>query len=256
MEMTSLAELLRRKETQYCGWSGLADPLSAEAIGRAGFDTVCLDQQHGFHDYDSIRTSIRALAAAGKPAIVRVPYDGYPEIGRALDLGAEGIICPMINNAADARRLADRVKFPPVGLRSWGPHGAMMLWGNTKDEYLAGANSRIVSFAMVETRESISNLDDILSTEGIDGVFLGPNDLSISLSGGAQGDPDLGDVWEAAKKIGAAARKHGKFAAAYANAPKFARGYVEAGFTLIAGGSDLVFVRTAAEAMLKSFREA
>ena len=138
-------------------------------------------------DLAGLATGIAAVRQGGSAPIVRVPLGDFAMVSRVLDFGAEGIIAPMINTAADARAFAAAAKFPPIGERSWGPHRATMLAGIAdQKDYLANANDNIVTLAMIETRTALANIDAIAATPGIDGLFLGPSDLSIALSEGVR----------------------------------------------------------------------
>ena len=129
-------------------------------------------------------------------------------MSRALDFGAEGIIAPMINTAADARAFAAAAKYPPVGERSWGPHRVTSLAGLADQSvYLREANDNVITLAMIETRTALGNLDAIVDTPGIDGLFLGPSDLSIALSDGKSLDPLSKDVERELDRIVAACRQ-------------------------------------------------
>ena len=125
----SLAARLRAGETVHTGWCGLPAPMVAEIVAREGFSAVTLDSQHGMWDLAGLATGIAAVRQAGAAPIVRVPLGDFAMVSRVLDFGAEGIIAPMINTAADARAFAAAAKFPPIGERSWGPHRATMLAG-------------------------------------------------------------------------------------------------------------------------------
>ena len=170
----------------------------AEALAREGFDTVILDLQHGALDFVGASRAILAVAIAGRPAIVRPPVGDFASASRLLDAGAAGVIAPMINSRADAERFASFAKFPPLGERSWGPGAALPLSGLDSHRYLASANGLVQAIAMIETREALEALDDILDVAGIDGVFIGPADLSIALSNGARWEPRGPAVIEAA----------------------------------------------------------
>src|SRR6202167_4765464 len=191
----TLASRLHAGETVFSGWCGLPYPIVAETIGRDGFPAVTLDGQHGLWDVNAIVTTIAAVRQSGAAPIVRVPVGEFATVSRALDFGAEGIIAPMINTPADARALAAAAKFPPIGERSWGPHRAMTLAGLADQSiYLREANDHVVTLAMIETRTALKNLEAIVDTPGVDGIFLGPSDLSIALSDGKQVDPMAPDV--------------------------------------------------------------
>ena len=141
--------------------------------------------QHGWHSADSIAAGIRAIVIANKPAVVRVPVGDFAFASRALDMGAEAIIAPMINTVADAQAFVDATKYPPLGKRSWGPGRAMTLSGiGSGADYLAWTRDNVLAFAMIETVEAITNLDAILSVPGIDGVFVGPSDPVADALGG------------------------------------------------------------------------
>jgi 4-hydroxy-2-oxoheptanedioate aldolase len=233
-------------------WVGLPDPLAAGVLAREGFDTVTLDMQHGSIDFADVVLSIGQVALAGKPAIVRIPVDAFPIASRALDAGAAAVIAPMVNSAEDARRFASFMKFPPLGERSWGPHMALSLTGLDAPRYLAEANGITRSIAMVETREAMAALDDILATPGIDAVFVGPSDLSIALSDGAHVDASHPDVNKALDHVVRRCRAHGKAACAFAHSGERALEMRRRGFDLIACGTDILQLRTGARQMLEA----
>jgi len=248
----TLARRLKAGETVYTGWCGLPYPLVAEIIGREGFPAVTLDGQHGLWDTAAIVAAVAAIRQGGAAPVVRVPVGDFANISRALDFGAEGIIAPMINTVADARALAAFAKFPPLGERSWGPHRAMMLGGFTDQQvYLAEANSLTVTLAMVETRTALSNLDAIVATPGVDGLFLGPSDLSIALSNGGSLDPFSKDVDAEIDRIIAAANKAGKIPGAYCHNAERAAALAKRGMRFIAVSSDMGFLRAGAAAQMK-----
>lgn len=238
---------IRAGETIYMAWSSIPSAeLSAElAIG--GFPIVNLDMQHGGHDFASARAGVGAIVAAGGAAAVRVPVDAFAEISRVLDQGAEFVIVPMVNSAADARRAAAFAKYPPIGERSWGPATAMGVHAiGASTEYLAAANERTALMAMVETREALDNLDEILDVPGIDAVFVGPSDLSISLSDGAAFEPGGAGTMETAAGIAARARAAGKFAAIFCLSMHQVAAARGAGFSVIALGVERALIRKAA----------
>src|SRR5258708_3461601 len=191
----SLARRLRAGETVHSGWCGLASPLVAEVIAREGFAAVTVDMQHGLWDIAATVSAIAAIRQGGAAPVVRVPLGDFATASRALDFGAEGIIAPMINSAADARALVAATKYPPLGERSWGPHRATMLAGLADQKvYLNEGNALTFTLAMIETRAALDNVAVIAATPGIDGLFLVPSDLSIALSQGATIDPLSGHV--------------------------------------------------------------
>jgi 4-hydroxy-2-oxoheptanedioate aldolase len=247
----SLARRLREGDTVYTGWCGLPAPLVAEVVAREGFAAVTLDSQHGLWDVAGLIAGIAAVRQAGAAPIVRVPLGDFALASRMLDFGAEGIIAPMINTEADARAFVAASKFPPLGERSWGPHRACMLAGVTdQKDYLATANDNIVTLAMIETRTSLTNIDAIAATPGIDGLFLGPSDLSIALSGGKILSPESNEVETELDRIVAAAERSGKIAGAYCASAKRALAVAKRGMRFCAISSDMAFLRAGAAAQL------
>jgi 4-hydroxy-2-oxoheptanedioate aldolase len=247
----SLARRLRAGETVFTGWCGLPSPIVAETIGREGFGTVTLDAQHGLWDLAGILTGIAAVRQAGAAPVVRVPVGDFASVSRVLDFGAEGVIAPMINTAADARAFAAAAKFPPIGERSWGPHRAMTLAGmSDMKSYLRTANDLVVTLAMIETPAAIENLDAILATPGIDAVFVGPSDLSITLTQGAELDPHSALVEKALDRMIAAAQKAGKVAGLYCVNAERALACAKRGIRFLAVGSDLAFLRAGTSAQV------
>jgi 4-hydroxy-2-oxoheptanedioate aldolase len=250
----SLARRLAAGETIHTGWCGLGVPIVAELIARSGFPAVSLDQQHGLYTMETAAAGIAAVRMAGAAPVVRVPLGDFAVVSRVLDFGAEGVVAPMINTADDARAFAAAAKYPPLGERSSGPLRALILGNMELGDYVAHANDNIVTFAMIETRAAIDNLDAILATPGIDAVFVGPSDLSLALSNGRTLDPHSREVDAAVEEIGAAARKAGKIAGAYTANAERANALAERGFRFLAVASDTAFVRAGIIATWKALK--
>jgi 4-hydroxy-2-oxoheptanedioate aldolase len=250
-----LAERLRAGETLLASWHAIPEPLVVETVARAGFDVVVLDMQHGYYSRDSILRSVGAAVLAGKPAIVRVPVGGFGVASWALDAGAEAVIAPMVNTTADARAFVEVMKYPPVGGRSWGPTRAMTLRGE-KDAraFLAAANSSTLSIAMIETRTALAALDDIVALPGIDSVFVGPWDMSVSLSDGKTVDAAHPAVEEALAEVVRAAVAAGKIPATLAPNAERARVAMKLGYRLIAVGGDSGYIADGVRHLLAECR--
>jgi len=186
---------------------------------------------------------------------VRVGVGDFGAVSRALDFGAEAVIAPMINSVEDARQFAAAAKFPPLGERSWGPQRAMALQGRAiTSDYLREANEGTLTLAMVETPAALANVDAIAATAGIDALFVGPYDLSTSLSGGKAQDVQAPEVERAIDKIGAAAEKAGKIPGIYCRDAELASAMAKRGFRFITIGSDLGIVREGAAAVLRALK--
>lgn len=252
--LTNFADRLAAPGTLFTAWVGTPEPVVAATLAREAFNAVTLDMQHGAVDFLAAVRAIPAVVTAGKPAIVRIPVGEFATASRLLDAGASAIIAPMINSAADARAFAAHVKFPPLGERSWGPHAALALSGLEPPRYFAEANRFSLAIAMIETRAALAVVDDILDVAGIDGVFVGPSDLSIALSDGAALDPNGAGVDEAVDHVLARARARGKLMCIYAGNAERAASYAAKGIDLVALGSDMTLLKLGAQQALATAR--
>ena len=255
MTAFALARALRAGDTVFASWCTLASPIVAETIAREGYAAVVLDIQHGLWDTATIIAGIGALHHAGSTPLVRVPIGDFAFVSRALDFGAEAIIAPMINTAADARQFAAVAKYPPLGERSWGPQRAMALQGKTvTTDYLREANEGTLTLAMIETATALGNVDTIAATPGIDALFIGPYDLSTALSAGTAQDVQAPEVERAIDKICVAASKAGKIPGIYCANTDRALALAKRGFRFITIGSDLGLLRDSAAAQVKALK--
>ncbi|RFC65148.1 2,4-dihydroxyhept-2-ene-1,7-dioic acid aldolase [Fulvimarina endophytica] len=227
-------------ETAMSAWLGSPDPFTQEAFFRADFDIVTLDMQHGLIDQSDVRDAITRAHGFGRQVVVRVPVDAFALASWVLDMGAGGIIAPMIETADEARAFVRHAKYPPLGLRSFGPIRAALLSADgDAGAYVAKANTETFAFAMIETRRALDAIDEIAGIEGLDGLFVGPSDLSIALSDDGRADLEGARLKTAMADIVAACSRHGKIAACYATNPGQARLYSGFGFSYVCVGSDL-----------------
>lgn len=216
-------------------WVAGASATTAETIGRAGFEWALLDLQHGAINQSSLLPVIQAIELGGSAAMVRVPSNDPAAIGHALDLGAVGVVVPMISTPDQARRAAAAARYPPEGERSFGP-----IRGFRSVE----ESNTAVCLAMIETREGLQNIDIIAAVPGIDGLFVGPMDLGLSLGTGASMDLDP-EVESATDAVIAAARRHGKFAGVAALGSAHAQSLLARGARILPIGSDVGHLRNA-----------
>jgi len=246
-----LADKLRAGQAVVTGWSQLSAPMVPELFARAGYEAVTLDMQHGMYDFATACETLAAVALGGAHRIVRIPVGDNALAGRLVDMGAECIIAPMINSRREAEAFARSVKYPPLGERSWSPFRAAMLSGQSRDQYLANANLQTLAFAMIETEDAIGALDEILAVESLDGVFVGPSDLSLALSKGTKLDPNGEETARVSAEIAEKAIDAGKLAGIFClNADKVEEAYHQ-GFRLISHGVDTLFLDHAARASLR-----
>jgi len=235
-------------------WIGIPDPLFVNHLAQEAFDAVVLDMQHGVWDIGSAAVGIGQGRLAGKPVLARIPVGDFASASRLLDAGASGIIAPMINSASDAEALAKATKYPPLGERSWGPTLAMNHTGLSATEYLATANQKTVAIAMIETRAALDAADEIMRVDGIDGIFVGPSDLSIALSDGAKLAPDTAQVDGVLKHLIARCRAHGKFACVFGSNGERAGELLKMGFDFVIAGADTQQLRSGAASAIAAAR--
>ena len=162
-------------------WLAIPSPVTAEIAAMQDFDSVTVDLQHGLNDYQIALSMLQAISTSDKTALVRVPWNEPGIIMKLLDAGALGVICPMINTRADAEAFVCACRYTPEGYRSAGPTRAMLVHGA---DYIAKANDAVVTLAMIETKEALDNVAEIVATPGLTGIYVGPSDLSLSLGYG------------------------------------------------------------------------
>ncbi len=237
----------KRGEVTHGAWLSIPSAFSAETIARAGFDWVCIDMQHGVIDYQVAVTMLLALGTGDCTPIVRVPWNEPGIIGKMLDAGAMGIIVPMVNSVEEARAAVAACRYAPVGARSYGPTRAAMYAGA---DYFAHANEQIACIPMIEAKRALDSLDDILDVPGIDAVYVGPADMSITL--GLPPAMDNGGAFEEARlRIAAACTARGIAPGIHANAA-LAPTHAAAGYRMITINHDIVAVANSAAADLAS----
>jgi 4-hydroxy-2-oxoheptanedioate aldolase len=227
-------------------WAGIPSSLTAELAAAAGYDYVCVDLQHGLSDEATMVSMFQATQAAGAVPMARLAWNEPWLIMRALDLGAAGVILPLIDNAAEARKAVESCRYPPVGRRSYGPIRAELVMGSSTPDELGGD---ALCFAMIETHEGIENLEEIAATPGLDGLYIGPSDLSIALGlppGGVVADPsrDRPKLAEAIDRIRQVCEAHGLIAGMHCGGGEVASQYAQDGFRLITVGVDTSLFKT------------
>jgi len=248
LPVPTLSDRLRAGETIVSAWVGTPAPAVVETLLGAGFDAAVIDMQHGGFDEVSAAAGIAAAALAGKPALVRTPVEAFPSASRVLDAGAAAVIAPMIDTTEHARRLASFCKYPPLGARSWGPGRATALSGLAGQDYLLAANRLHLAIAMIETQAALDAVDDILAVPGVDGIFVGPSDLSIALSRGGRLDPFAPEVDAALDRVAARAAAAGKFAGMFCFSGRQAKAMAARGFRLLTVATDLLLLAASARA--------
>ncbi len=235
----------RAGEITYGAWLTIPSSLPAEALAHHGYDWICIDMQHGAIDYAAAFSMLTAISTTPTIPFVRVPWNDFSAINRVLDAGAMGVVVPMVNSAGEARAAVSACRYAPNGARSWGPIRASIALGA---DYFQHADDEIACIVMVETKQAVERLDDILAVPGIDAVYVGPADLSITL--GLPPGPDNGGAFEAARlHIAKTCNARGITAGMHANASLAAK-HVAAGYRMITITTDLSAMTSSAAADL------
>lgn len=226
---------------------GMPCGAAVETLGVAGFDWLIVDTQHGLIGYEDLPDLLPAASNAGIPVIVRVAWNEPSSIMKALDAGAEGVIVPMVNSPDDARQAVAACRFPPAGIRSWGPTRHVM----HVPGYSPGAADRnTICIVMVETVEAVERIEDIVAVPGIDGVFIGPNDLAVSAGFAPTGRPTEAEHLRLIETVLAACLDHGIVAGIACGDAAWTRRWRDAGFQMLALPSDIDLLRLAAQRLL------
>jgi 4-hydroxy-2-oxoheptanedioate aldolase len=249
MSAAEFAARVRAGETVIGYWVVTDNPVGTERIGRLGYDYVVLDGQHGLLGYQGLLTGLLAVDAAGVTGLVRVESKDLTPIGRALDAGAAGIIVPLVNTAADAAAAVAASRYPPTGLRSYGPMRSGLRIGPTPAE----ADAAVLVLVMIETAEGLANVEEIAATPGLDGLYVGPSDLALGIGGRAPNDPSVAAEFDVAlDRILQACRANGIAAGIYTPSGTVAQQRIAAGFTFVTVANDLTHLEAAAQAHLAS----
>ncbi len=233
------------------GWLAVPNGFSAETMAHQGWDSLTVDTQHGVVDYQSAVTMLTAISTTETVPVVRVPWLDPAHLMKALDAGAYAIICPMINTAEDAANLVAWTKYPPVGSRSFGPIRGLLYGGPDYPQY---ANDTVVIFAMIETRQGLDNLEEILAVPGIDAVYVGPSDLSLALGCHPTFDDVDPPVAEAIELIVAKAREAGKIAGIHNGTAQSALQRIAKGYQFVTISSDARLMASGSQQILSMMR--
>lgn len=233
------------------GWLSLANAHTAELMANAGFDWLCVDLQHGLLDYGDLRQMLPAISTTDTTPIVRVSWNDPALIMKVLDVGAMGVIVPLVNNRKEAEAAVAACRYPPQGVRSFGPIRAAMYGGRG---YVQEANDEIACIAMIETKDGIANLEEIVTTPGLGGVYIGPADLSYALGLPPVGDNEVPIHLETVGKILATCKAHRVPVGIHTGGLAYTRKRLEAGFDFVTLGSDAGFMMQAAAADLAAAR--
>jgi len=251
MRENRIKTLWKKGEAVLNGWLAIPNIFSAETMAHAGWDSLTVDMQHGVVDYQAALAMLTAISSTSTIPLVRVPWLDPGIIMKSLDAGAYGVICPMVNTREEAQKLVSAMRYPPKGLRSFGPIRGLLYGGA---DYAEHANDTMLAFAMIETRQALDNLDAIMSVEGLDAIYIGPNDLALALGRKPKLDHDDPIVVQAIDNILACAKKHGIAAGIHNLTADYALKMIAKGFNFVTVGSDSRLMAAGAQQVVATMK--
>lgn len=248
---TTVRQAWKKGNTATNGWIFMPGGAVAEVMAHSGYDALCLDLQHGQIDLTQAVDMLRAIQGTSVTPLFRSQSLDPDHIGRLLDAGFHGVICPLINSATDAQSLVEACRYPPQGRRSYGPMRAALVHSGN---YLQ-ASKDLLTFAMVETRAGLEQLEAILETEGLTGIYLGPGDLAMALGLPPRIDSEEPELLQVIADCIHRAREAGKHVGMHCHDYRYALRMRELGADLITVGSDQRLLQAAARQAVEGFRK-
>lgn len=233
--MNNLLNIWKSNKPVINSWLSIPNSFTAEAFGKMGWDSITIDMQHGQNDYQTSIAMLQAISGSKSVPMVRVPWNEPGIIMRMLDLGVMGVIAPMINSKEDCEKFVSYCYYPKIGQRSFGPMRAQLIHGQ---DYYNQANKNILSFAMIETKEAVENLDNILSVPNLTGIYIGPADMSSSYGLPPKFDVREDPVFSNIKLIVKKAKEHNKIAGIHNGSTEYAKEMIDIGYKLVTILSD------------------
>jgi 4-hydroxy-2-oxoheptanedioate aldolase len=233
------------------GWLAIPSSISAELMAHQGWDALTIDLQHGATDYTDAVPMLQAISTTDTAPFVRVPWNDPAIIGKVLDAGAYGVICPMVNTAEEAAAFVKACRYFPKGGRSVGPLRASLYGGS---DYFQHANDTIVTMAMIESAEAVQNLEEILRTPNLDAIFVGPSDLAVTMGEAPGFDPRYPAVYEAIEYIAAKCKEAGVIPGIHCGSVAYGVDMRRMGYRFMAYLSDFRMLQQTVSRSLSAFR--
>ena len=255
MKANRLLELFRNGTTAVAGWLSIDSAYAAELVGSSGFDAVVIDCQHGMAGHAQMVAMLQALSHTAAVSMVRVSGNNLAEINRALDAGAYGIICPLVNSVADALAFGRACRYPMAGVegdRSFGPARGLLVGGS---DYPLQANSQTLALAMIETRAGLDAVDAIAAVPQIDGLFVGPSDLGIALGLGPGASHEHPMLADAIRRIQHGGRAAGKVMGIWCSTAEMAAAMRAQGLEFVVPGHAAIWLKAEIVRRLAILRE-
>jgi len=252
MRKNKLKELFKAGKPIINSWLAVPSSFSAEIMANQGWDSLTIDMQHGLIDYPNAVNMLQAISTTETTPMARVNWNEPGQIMKILDAGCYGIICPMVSNRKEAENFVQACQYPPKGYRSFGPIRASIYGGG---DYAKYADNEILKLAMIETKEALEKLDEILDTPNLDGIYIGPADLSLAV--GEEPSFDKAENTKAYKeilRILEAAKKRNLLAGLHNGTAEYAKKMLSKGFNLVTVGSDSRFIAAGAKSDLEKLK--
>ena len=252
MRKNKLKELFKSGKPIINSWLAVPSSFSAEVMAQQGWDSLTIDMQHGLIDYPSAVSMLQAISTTATTPMARVNWNEPGQIMKILDAGCYGVICPMVSNRTEADNFVQACQYPPKGFRSYGPIRASIYGGN---DYAKHANSEILKLAMIETKQALEKLDEILDTPNLDGIYIGPADLSLAVGEEPGFDrPESSKAYKEILRILEGAKKRGLLAGLHNGTTEYAQKMIDKGFNLVTIGSDSKYIASGSKIDLKKLK--
>ena len=234
------------------GWCAIPSTASCEAMAHQGWDSLTIDMQHGLIDYSNALPMMQTISTTNVTPLARVNWNEPGQIMKILDAGCYGVICPMVSNKEEAERFVQACMYPPKGYRSFGPIRGLIYGGS---DYAEHSNDEILKLAMIETEESLEKLDDIMSTPGVDGIYIGPADLSLAIGEEPGFDKaENTDAYKEILRILESAKKRNLITGIHNGTAEYAQKMIDKGFDLVTVGSDSRYITAGAKSDLEKLK--
>ena len=252
MRKNKLKEIIKQNKPVINGWLQIPSSFSAEVMAHQGWDSLTIDMQHGVIDYPNALQMLQAISSTDTIPMARVNWNEPGQIMKILDAGAYGVICPMVSNREQAEKFVQACLYPPKGYRSFGPIRGLIYGGS---DYANHANDEILKLAMIETSEALQKLDEIMSTPGLDGIYIGPADLSLAIGQKPAFDnPEGSPTYEQIINILKHAKKNNLVAGIHNATPEYAQKMIDLGFQLVTIGSDQRYMSAGAKSSVSKLK--
>ena len=252
MRKNKIKQMMKEGKSVVNGWLQIPSTISVEVMAHQGWDSLTIDMQHGLVDYTNALSMLQTISSTEVTPLARVNWNEPGQIMKILDAGCYGIICPMVSNKKETENFVQACMYPPYGYRSFGPIRGLIYGGA---DYAIHANDEILKFAMIETRESLEKLDEIMSTPGLDGIYIGPADLSLAIGETPGFDrSESTKVYSEILKILEHAKKNNIFAGIHNATPEYALKMLDKGFDMVTIGADQRFISSGAKNVVEKMK--